>query len=69
MAYFGAASPDTILEPIRDAGENEDLNNYNANGIIIQPGITVGEYGRRVMESIYGTNVEQQEKTTTVKVA
>ena len=59
MAYFGAASPDTVLEPIK-SGTGLQMKNYEANGIVIQPGITVGEYGRIVMESIYGSSVAQK---------
>lgn len=57
MAYFGSASPDTILEPITSGGEK--MGAYNMNGITIYPGISVGEYGRLVMEKIYGSSVSQ----------
>ncbi|KAF2719321.1 Clavaminate synthase-like protein [Polychaeton citri CBS 116435] len=60
MAYFGAAAPETLLEPIHAVGETEKLQNYDANGVVIQPGITVGEYGRLVMEKIYGSSVAQK---------
>ncbi|KXL50029.1 hypothetical protein M433DRAFT_134441 [Acidomyces richmondensis BFW] len=69
MAYFGAASPDTVLEPLGTFCDTKALKNYNANGVLIQPGITVGEYGRRVMENIYGNHVEHSESTAAVKVA
>ena len=59
MAYFGAASPETVLEPLQAGDEQDRMGTYNANGVTIQPGITVGEYGRLVMESIYGTSVAQ----------
>ena len=60
MAYFGAASPETVLEPIRASEERENIKQYEANGIVIRPGITVGEYGKMIMESIYGSSVAQQ---------
>ena len=62
MAYFGAASPDTILEPVKPAANGEKLKDYNANGVVIQPGITVGEYGKLIMQSIYGAGVEKDEE-------
>ena len=60
MAYFGAASPDTVLEPVKTGGETEKMERYEANGVVIQPGITVGEYGRLIMENIYGSGVAQK---------
>ena len=56
MAYFGRAAPETVLEPI---GERAKLGKYNTNGFDIYPGITVGEYGKLIMESIYGTAVQE----------
>ena len=58
MAYFGRAAPETVLEPIgtkkkiRDRGAEV----WEANGVKVWNGITVGEYGKMVMESIYGKN-------------
>ena len=53
MAYFGAASPETVLQPIDVGGPGNNMESYEANGVIIKPGITVGEYGRLIMENIY----------------
>ena len=61
MAYFGAASPETVLEPVVGQGEAK-IGKYNANGVIIEPGITVGEYGRMIMENIYGTGGLKREE-------
>ena len=60
MAYFGAASPHTVLEPIKIGDEQRDMEQYEANGVIIKPGITVGEYGRIIMEGIYGSGVTEK---------
>lgn len=59
MAYFGAASPDTVLKPIKARNGQKDLQMYQANGVTIRPGITVGEYSRMIMENIYGGGVAQ----------
>ena len=32
---------------------------YKTNGMIIEKGITVGELGRRIMEGIYGSGIEE----------
>lgn len=56
MAYFGAASPETKLEPIRQG--SEAVSEYSSNGIKIPPGITVGELSKMIMESIYGSSVK-----------
>lgn len=64
MAYFGAASPDTVLEPIKTDGGQEAREKYEANGVTIYPGITVGEYGRMIMENIYGKSVAQTSDNT-----
>jgi hypothetical protein len=60
MAYFGAASPETVLEPIKIGDEHDKMDKYEANGVTIHPGITVGEYGRIIMENIYGSSVAQE---------
>ena len=52
MAYFGSADPATVLQPIKNPHRKMEM--YSANGMMIPQGITVGEYGRRIMESIYG---------------
>jgi isopenicillin N synthase-like dioxygenase len=64
MAYFGAASPETVLEPIKIGNEQDQIRSYQANGVTIEPGITVGEYGRIIMESIYGSSVAQKTAST-----
>ena len=63
MAYFGAASPDTVLEPIKIGEEVQQMDKYEANGVTIHAGITVGEYGRKIMNNIYGV----AQKTTLEK--
>lgn len=60
MAYFGAASPDTVLEPIKTEESGNATDTYEANGVVIKPGITVGEHGRLIMENIYGRGVAQK---------
>lgn len=67
MAYFGKASPDTVLQPVKAAGEQDNLENYKANGVTISPGITVGEYSKIVMDSLYGAGVGQQSPSQSVK--
>ena len=66
MAYFGAASPDTVLEPIKNGDAKSEMEHYEANGVTIQPGITVGEYGRMIMENIYGSGVEKPRQSKVV---
>jgi isopenicillin N synthase-like dioxygenase len=56
MAYFGKASPETVLEPITIEGRGK-IETYESNGMILRPGITVGEYSKRIMEGIYGSSV------------
>lgn len=58
MAYFAAATPDTVLEPLRDGADGTKLEGYNVNGVVIRPGITVGEYETKIMESIYGKRTQ-----------
>ena len=62
MAYFGAASPETVLEPIISNESGEGMGRYDVNGVVIEPGVTVGEYGRMIMESIYGSGAEKREE-------
>lgn len=54
MAYFGTATPDTVLEPIVMTGEAE-VEKFGYNGVELRPGMTVGEYGDLIMRNIYGT--------------
>lgn len=50
MAYFGAASPETVLQPVTTSASSiTEAKPYEANGITIKPGITVGEYGKMIM--------------------
>ena len=56
MAYFCAANPETVLEPLV-GGKAVEV--YKTNGMIIEKGITVGELGRRIMEGIYGSGIEE----------
>ena len=67
MAYFGAASPDTVLEPVQSKDQQEKMEKYEANGVVIHSGITVGEYGRIIMENIYGSGVAQESETEQIK--
>lgn len=67
MAYFGAASPETVLEPIKMGDQYDQMDKYEANGVTIHPGITVGEYGRIIMENIYGSSVAQEMESATAK--
>lgn len=59
MAYFGSADPATVLRPLVNDGSAETLKGYNANGIEVSPGITVGEYQKKIMEKIYGAGIKQ----------
>ena len=58
MAYFAAAAPETVLEPLLHGGGSNKLEGYNVNGVTIRPGITVGEYEEKIMKSIYGKAVQ-----------
>ncbi|CZR67586.1 uncharacterized protein PAC_17485 [Phialocephala subalpina] len=51
MAYFGAAHPDTVLQPLLSGVK---MGEYHSNGMSLEPGITVGELNNRIMTSIYG---------------
>lgn len=68
MAYFGSANPETVLEPLA-GGSQERLKGYNANGIVINPGITVGEYQRKIMEKIYGNGAAQEQSGARIAVS
>lgn len=63
MAYFGSADPATVLQPLNN-GSAEGLKGYNANGIEVSPGITVGEYQKKIMEKIYGASVKQENSSS-----
>ncbi|KAG0646353.1 non sense mediated decay [Hyphodiscus hymeniophilus] len=65
MAYFCAANPETVLEPL--GGEEESVA-YEANGMVIERGITVGEYGKRIMESIYGSKMKEENTKKAIEV-
>ena len=56
MAYFGAANPDTVLEPIV---KGRTMEKYVTNGIELEPGITVGELSKMIMRGIYGPAVDK----------
>ena len=64
MAYFGAASPETVLEPLKVDGASEKMEPYKANGLTIPSGITVGEYSEMIMTSIYGSSVQRQQSVS-----
>ena len=51
------ANPGTRLEPLTGAG----MEKYVTNGIELDPGITVGELSRRIMEGIYGGEIKMEE--------
>lgn len=59
MAYFGAASPETVLEPLNLGDGQDQMEKYEANGVTIHPGISVGKYSKIIMENIYGSSVAQ----------
>ena len=64
MAYFCAANPETVLEPlVGNGGEKGEAERYETNGIVLEPGITVGELSRRIMEGIYGKGINKEEDT------
>lgn len=60
MAYFGAANPDTILQPILSSGRAE---RYYSNGLELTPGITVGQLSTMVMRNIYGSAFDNTKRT------
>jgi len=51
MAYFGAANQETVLQPLLSG---VTMGEYHSNGLVVEPGITVGELNRQIMTSIYG---------------
>ena len=67
MAYFCAANPDTVLEPLGN-GTAGEVGVYETNGIQIERGVTVGELGQRIMEGIYGNKVKEGRVRKTVQV-
>jgi hypothetical protein len=60
IAYFGKASPDTVLQPLQREGEKL-MDDYEANGLKIPAGITVGEYSKLIMAGIYGSGVVEKQ--------
>ena len=60
MAYFGKASPETILQPLEVKG-GKPMEKYEANGLTIPVGITVGEYSKMIMAGIYGFSKTKSE--------
>ncbi|KAJ9616668.1 hypothetical protein H2200_000387 [Cladophialophora chaetospira] len=60
MAYFGKASPETILQPIKP---DKSSNEYYSNGVELRPGMTVHELSTAIMRGIYGTAFESAEKS------
>jgi isopenicillin N synthase-like dioxygenase len=59
MAYFGKASPDTVLQPIFGQGESDK---YFTNGVELRPGMTVRELSTTIMRNIYGAAFQSAEK-------
>lgn len=60
MAYFGAANPDTVLQPIISS---RSVQKYYSNGLELVPGITVGELSQMIMRNIYGAAFKAPEQT------
>ncbi|RFU32285.1 hypothetical protein B7463_g4065, partial [Scytalidium lignicola] len=50
IAYFGAANPETVLQPLLPG---EAMSKYYTNGFEVRPGITAGELNRMIMNKIY----------------
>lgn len=60
MAYFGKASPETVLQPIKpDKSEKK----YYTNGVELRPGMTVDELSTTIMRNIYGAAFQSTEKS------
>ncbi|KAI1618208.1 hypothetical protein EDD37DRAFT_647019 [Exophiala viscosa] len=57
MAYFGQASPETVLQPITGGV----VEKYVSNGLVLTPGVTVGELSKMIMSGIYGTAFQEKE--------
>ncbi|KAK4939898.1 hypothetical protein LTR10_019857 [Elasticomyces elasticus] len=57
MAYFGAASPETVLQPIVGGTVEE----YVSNGLVLTPGVTVGELSKMIMRDIYGAAFQEKD--------
>jgi len=51
MAYFGKASPETVLQPIKAETASQK---YYTNGVELRPGMTVDELSTTIMRNIYG---------------
>ena len=47
--------------------KGEKMGRYEANGFVIYPGITVGEYRKMIMTSIYGKEEEVNKMPEYVK--
>lgn len=60
IAYFGKASPDTVLQPLQREGAKL-MEDYEANGLKIPVGITVGEYSKLILAGIYGSGVVEKQ--------
>lgn len=60
MAYFGAANPDTVLQPILSSS---NVGKYYSNGLELTPGITVGHLSQMIMRNIYGSTFDTMETT------
>ncbi len=60
MAYFGKASPETVLQPIKS---EKSLKKYYTNGIELRPGMTVDELSTTIMRNIYGAAFQSAEET------
>ena len=68
MAYFGKASPETVLQPIK---AEEGSPKYYTNGVELRPGMTVDELNTTIMRGIYGAGfqtTEQIQKQTDLTV-
>lgn len=63
MAYFGKASPDTVLQPIVGVGGGGTLEKYVSNGLVLEPGVTVGELSKMIMRDIYGAAFQDSKIT------
>lgn len=61
MAYFGKASPETVLQPIKP---EKSAKKYYTNGIELRPGMTVDELSTTIMRNIYGAAFQSSEKSS-----
>jgi isopenicillin N synthase-like dioxygenase len=67
MAYFGAANPDTVLQPLVQGGKKK-MEKYYSNGVEVEPGITVGELSRIIMRDIYGAAFQSTQEKEAAKM-